>query len=58
MLMPAMRMITADMMTRYPGLFSREVSNRCDIGLLFDGYGGGAMGFEGMCIDVGNWSQL
>ena len=35
MVMPAMRMITADMMSRYPGLFSREVSKRCVIGLLF-----------------------
>ena len=32
---PAMRMITAEMMTRYTGLFSREVSKRCVIGLLF-----------------------
>ena len=35
MVMPVMRMISVDMMTRYRGLFSREVSNRCVIALLF-----------------------
>ena len=34
MVMPAMRMISADM-TRYAGLLSIEVYNRCVIGLLF-----------------------
>ena len=35
MVMTVMRMLSEDMMTRYPGLFSSEVSNRCVIGLLF-----------------------
>ena len=35
MVMPVMLMISVDMMTRYPGLFSKEVSNSCVIGLLY-----------------------
>ena len=57
MVKTVMRMISADMMTRYPCLFSREVSNRCVIGFS-DGSGGGTMSFEGMSRDVGNWSQV
>ena len=35
MVMTVMRMISVDMITRYPGLFSRAVTNRCVISLLF-----------------------
>ena len=39
LVMPVMRIISAEMLTRYPGLFWREVPNRCVIAVCyFDGY--------------------
>ena len=62
MVMTAMRMISGGMMTRYPPLFSRELSNLCFICVLSVcnsyGYAGGAMCFVGMSRDVGNSSQV